>query len=140
MRIMISCWQLGIGATSMKLLAVLAALVALATVQTLDWVKPLESSNMRIIGHTDLNGQGNGGEGLALTQYRDGRRVLFLAHESAPMCFSVVDVTNTARPQVITQVHTVTTDIRCNSLGLAGITLVVAHQTAKAGLANGGMR
>ena len=51
------------------------------------------SSNMQIIGHSDLNGAGRGGEGLALRQYPDGRRVLFLAHESAPMCVSVVDVT-----------------------------------------------
>src|SRR5262245_16761314 len=118
----------------------LLSLAAGVRAQTADWVKPLEVSNMRIVGHTDLNGKGNGGEGLALTQYRDGRRVLFLAHESAPTCFSVVDVTNTSKPTVITQVNTVTSDIRCNSLALSGTTLVVAHQTAKTGLPNAGMR
>jgi len=111
-----------------------------AQAQATDQVKPFEASNMVIVGHNDLNGKGNGGEGLALTQYRDGRRVLFLAHESAPTCFSVVDVTNTTRPKVISQVNTVTSDIRCNSLGLSGTTLVVAHQTAKIGLPNAGMR
>jgi hypothetical protein len=121
-------------------LVVAVALPVGVNAQMADWVKPLEVSNMRIVGHTDLNGKGNGGEGLALTQYRDGRRVLFLAHESAPTCFSVVDVTNTAKPAVIAQVDTVTSDIRCNSLGLSGTTLVVAHQTAKIGLPNGGMR
>ncbi|HEX3991309.1 MAG TPA: hypothetical protein VHX39_09080, partial [Acetobacteraceae bacterium] len=45
-----------------------------------------EASNMTLIGHSDLNGAGKGGEGLALHQYPDGRRILFLAHESAPMC------------------------------------------------------
>ena len=95
---------------------------------------------MRIVGHTDLNGKGNGGEGLALTQYGDGRRVLFLAHESAPLCFSAIDVSDTTRPRVIAQIPTVTADVRCNSLGLSGTTLVVAHQTAMAGLPNGGMR
>ncbi|HXD72383.1 MAG TPA: hypothetical protein VN628_01535, partial [Vicinamibacterales bacterium] len=115
-------------------------LVAPAHAQMAPWVKPLEASNMKIVGHNDLNGKGNGGEGLALTQYRDGRRVLFLAHESAPTCFSVIDVTNTAKPTVIAQVNTVTSDIRCNSLGLSGTTLVVAHQTAKIGLPNAGMR
>ena len=124
----------------MKPLVVLAAAVAIAGAQTSDWVKPLESSNMRIIGHSDLNGQGNGGEGLALTQYRDGRRVLFLAHESAPLCFSAIDVTNSSQPKVLAQVPTVTTDIRCNSLGLSGNILAVAHQTSKVGLPNGGMR
>src|SRR5262249_62333868 len=87
--------------------ALAAALSISAGGQMADWVKPLEVSNMRIVGHTDLNGKGNGGEGLALTQYRDGRRVLFLAHESAPTCFSVVDVTNTARPAGVSQVGTV---------------------------------
>jgi hypothetical protein len=111
-----------------------------AALQVEDWVRPLEALNMRIVGHTDLNGKGNGGEGLALTQYGDGRRVLFLAHESAPLCFSAIDVSDTARPRVIAQIPTVTADVRCNSLGLSGTTLVVAHQTAMAGLPNGGMR
>src|SRR5437879_3574073 len=132
----------------MKRVAVICAVAAAlglaaaahAHAQSATWAKPLEASNMRIVGHTDLNGKGNGGEGLALTQYRDGRRVLFLAHESAPTCFSVVDVTNTAKPTVITQVNTITSDIRCNSLGLSGTTLVVAHQTTKPGMPNGGMR
>src|SRR3954470_6408823 len=130
----------------MERVAVISALTAVlgvaaaAHAQPAAWAKPLEVSNMRILGQTDLDGKGNGGEGLALTQYRDGRRVLFLAHESAPTCFSVIDVTNTAKPTVITQVNTVTSDIRCNSLGLSGTTLVVAHQTQKIGLPNGGMR
>ncbi len=40
-----------------------------------------EASNMRIIGRSDLNGAGKGGEGLALKQYANGQRVLYLAHE-----------------------------------------------------------
>ena len=121
-------------------LVVGAAAPSVARAQLADWAKPLESANMRIVGHTDLNGRGNGGEGLALTQYRDGRRVLFLAHESSPTCFSVIDVTDAARPKVLAQVATVTTDVRCNSLGLSGTTLIVAHQTARVGLPNGGIR
>src|SRR5262245_23144431 len=116
------------------------AIFSIAVAQTPDWVKPLEASNMRIVGHTDLNGRGNGGEGLALNEYPDGRRILFLAHESAPLCFSVVNVTNVARPLVLAQVATVTSDIRCNSLALTGTILIVAHQTASAGLPNGGIR
>jgi hypothetical protein len=30
---------------------------------------PREARNLRIIGHSDLNGRGNGGEGLDLEQY-----------------------------------------------------------------------
>ena len=59
-----------------------------------------EASNMQIIGHSDLNGAGKGGEGLALRQYPNGQRMLFLAHESAPMCFSVIDVTKPVGTQV----------------------------------------
>ncbi len=123
-----------------NIIAISVLLWGAAAAQTPGWVRPLESSNVRILGHSDLNGRGNGGEGLALTQYRDGRRILFLAHESAPLCFSVIDVTHPARPVVVAQLPAVTADIRCNSLGLSGTTLVVAHQTAKAGLPNGGMR
>src|ERR1700760_2333727 len=84
------------------------------------------ASNMQIIGHSDLNGAGHGGEGLALRQYPDGRRGLVLAHESAPMCFSVIDVTKPEDPKVIAQVP-ISGPLRCNSLGLSGTTLAVAH-------------
>jgi hypothetical protein len=48
----------------------------------------------------------------------------------------VVDVTNTAKPAVIAQVNTVTSDIRCNSLGLSGTTggLYVMEFTGTGGL------
>jgi hypothetical protein len=81
-----------------------------------------EASNMAIIGHSDLNGAGKGGEGLALRQYPDGRRILFLAHESAPMCVSIVDVTKPEDPKVVTQIPVDGQNLRCNSLGLSGTT------------------
>lgn len=122
-------------------LAIGAILMGLAgAARGADWAKPLEAKNMRIVGHSDLNGRGNGGEGLALHQYPDGRRVLFLAHETSPVCLSAVDVTNPAQPKVLTQVPTVTQDVRCNSLALSGTTLIVAHQTAKVGLPDAGIR
>lgn len=98
-----------------------------------------EANNMQIIGRSDLNGAGKGGEGLALKQYPDGRRVLYLAHESAPMCLSVIDVTRPEKPTVITQIPVEADFVRCNSLGLAGDTLVVAHQTAKIGQPHSGI-
>jgi hypothetical protein len=99
-----------------------------------------ESRHMRIVGRSDLRGHGNGGEGLALREYEGGRRVLFLAHESAPICFSVVDVTDVRAPEVVNQVPTVSPEIRCNSLGLSGTTLAVAQQAARVGLPYAGMR
>jgi hypothetical protein len=97
------------------------------------------SSNMQIIGHSNLNGAGKGGEGLALRQYPDGRRVLFLAHESAPMCVSIIDVTKPDDPKVITQIPVSAPQVRCNSLGLSGTTMAIAHQTDKAGQPGAGM-
>ncbi len=97
------------------------------------------ASNMTIIGHSDLNGAGKGGEGLALHQYPDGRRVLFLAHESAPMCVSIVDVTKPEDPKVITQIPNPAPQLRCNNLDLSGSTMVVAHQSDKSGQPGGGI-
>ena len=80
---------------------------------------------------SDLNGAGKGGEGLALRQYPDGRRILFLAHESAPMCVSIIDVTNPEDPKVVTQIPVDGPDLAAIRLGLSGTTLAVAHQTDK---------
>ncbi|HEV2302908.1 MAG TPA: hypothetical protein VGR91_15180, partial [Stellaceae bacterium] len=97
------------------------------------------AGNMQIIGRSDLGGAGKGGEGLALKQYPGGRRVIFLAHESAPMCFSEIDVTEPTAPKVLKQVPVAADFVRCNSLGLAGGTLVVAHQTEKPGEPHAGI-
>ena len=65
-------------------------LASVAATQADPLPRVASASNMEIIGHSDLNGAGKGGEGLALRQYPDGRRILFLAHESAPMCVSII--------------------------------------------------
>ncbi len=54
---------------------------------------------MELVGHSDLNGRGDGGEGLALQQLPDGRRILYLAHEAPQLCVSVVDVTKPESPR-----------------------------------------
>jgi hypothetical protein len=120
---------------------ILAALIAVISVSALaDPIPPVQSaSNMQIIGHSDLNGVGKGGEGLALRQYPDGKRVLFLAHESGPMCVSIVDLTKPEDPHVIVQIPVDGPDLRCNSLGLSGTILAVAHQSDKPGQAGAGM-
>jgi hypothetical protein len=67
-----------------------------------------EARNMVLVGHNDLsrrsaagaeadfNGLGDGGEGLALQQWPDGRRILYLAHEAPQRCVSIIDVTSVA--------------------------------------------
>src|SRR3954463_14174184 len=117
--------------------------LALTVLAGTAWADPIpavqSSSNMQIIGHSDLNGAGHGGEGLALRQYPDGRRVLFLAHESAPMCVSLIDVTRPEDSKVVAQIPNPAPQLRCNSLGLSGTTMMVAHQTDKQGQPGGGV-
>jgi hypothetical protein len=105
-----------------------------------------ESRNMELVGHNDLSrrsgaaaavdlqGQGDGGEGLALQQLPDGRRILYLAHEAPQRCFSVIDVSKPETPVLVNQLPSPTPGVtRCNSLGLSGNVLAVANQAAKAG-------
>lgn len=95
--------------------------------------------NLRLVGHSDLNGFGKGGEGLALKQY-GARKILFLAHESGPQCFSIIDVTSPAKPVVLKQIPVEAEFVRCNSLGLSGNILVVARQSEKIGQPHGGIK
>ena len=99
----------------------------------------VESKNMRLIGHHDMGGFGNGGEGMGLQKTRDGRRILYIAHECAPINFSVVDVTDPSKPQLVTQTELPHSQVRSNSLDLVGDTLAVAYQTQQTGLQPAGV-
>jgi len=114
-----------------------AGVLLLLGLQTLA-VAGSDQTNMRLVGHSTLNGAGKGGEGLALKRY-GARKVLFLAHESAPLCFSVIDVTAPAAPAVLKQVPVEAGFMRCNSLALGGDVLVVARQSEKAAQPHGGI-
>jgi hypothetical protein len=58
-----------------------------------------ESWNMRVIGHHDLNGHGDGMQLL-----KQGRYV-YLAHlGTSPMALSIIDVADPADPRVVTQI------------------------------------
>ncbi|MBI3325197.1 MAG: hypothetical protein HYZ81_00630 [Nitrospinae bacterium] len=94
---------------------------------------------MRLIGHHDLGGFGNGGEGLGLQRTRDGRRVLYIAHESAPKNFTVIDVTDPSQPRMLAQKELPHREMRSNSLDVVGDLLVVAYQTARPGLTPAGV-
>src|SRR5215510_9674995 len=95
--------------------------------------------NMDFLAHHDLNGFGNGGEGMCIQLTGDGRRVLWLAHESAPKNVTAVDVTDPRTPKTIVQTELPHRDMRSNSLDLVGDTLVVAYQTARVGLQPAGI-
>jgi hypothetical protein len=99
----------------------------------------VDIQNMRLIGHSDLGGFANGGEGIGLQKTRDGRRIMYIAHECAPVNFTVVDVSDPSKPQVVTQTKLPHTEVRSNSLDLVGDTLAVAYQTQKPGLTPAGV-
>jgi hypothetical protein len=87
---------------------------------------------MRLLGQHDLDGHGNCGEGTALL-CRAGRRYLYLAHESGPVNFSVLDVTDPTTPRLLTQTTLPHRDVRSNSLAVGDDLLVVAYQVRSPG-------
>src|ERR1700683_4335792 len=100
----------------------------------------VEARNVSLVGHNDLNGNGDGGEGLAIQQFPDGRRVLYLAHEGQKTCLSIVDVTHPESPVMINQFPSPAPGItRCNSLGLSGNVLVIANQALQKGQKTAGL-
>ncbi len=68
---------------------------------------------------------------------KGGRRILWLAHESAPKNFTGVDVTDPKSPKVIVQTDLPHKQVRSNSLEVCGDIMAVAYQTAKPGLKPG---
>jgi hypothetical protein len=94
---------------------------------------------LKLLGHSDLNGFGNGGEGIAVKLLKQGRRVAFIAHESGPKDLSIVDVTDPRSPRVLLQTDLPHGDVRSNSLALVGDTLLVAYQVARTGLQPAGV-
>ena len=98
-----------------------------------------ESRNMTLLAQDDLGGFGNVGEGMVIQLARDGRRVLWLAHESAPKNLTALDVGDPRQPSVIFQSDLPHGDMRSNSLDLAGDLLVVAYQTKTVGLQPAGV-
>src|SRR5215831_15253815 len=90
------------------------------------------SFNMRLVAHHDLSGFGGIGEGMAMQLARDGRRILWLAHESAPKNFTGVDVTDPAAPRVAIQTELPHARVRSNSLDVVGDLMAVAYQVLTA--------
>jgi hypothetical protein len=71
---------------------------------------------------------------MAIQVTRDRRRVLWIAHESAPKNVTAVDVTNPKKPSVVAQTALPHEKMRSNSLDLVGDLLVVAYQTREPGM------
>ena len=98
-----------------------------------------EAKNITLLAQHDLDGFGNGGEGIALQALADGCRILYIAHERAPKDFTGVDVTDPRRPHIVVQTELPHDSVRSNSLGLVEDLLLVAYQTATPGLTPAGV-
>jgi hypothetical protein len=85
---------------------------------------------MTLLAHHELEGFGGMGEGMAMQQTRDGRRILWLAHESAPKNFTGVDVSDPRSPKVVVQTELPHAKMRSNSLDVVGDVMAVAYQTS----------
>lgn len=94
--------------------------------------------NMTLLAHHELQGYGGLGEGIAMQQCRDGRRILWLAHEAAPKNFTGVDVTDPRAPIVIVQTELPHMKVRSNSLEISGDLMAVAYQTQAPGMTPAG--
>ena len=90
--------------------------------------------NMKLLAHHELAGFGGLGEGIAMQQTDDGRRVLWLAHESAPKNFTAVDVTDPRAPKLVVQTELPHMKVRSNSLDVVGNVMAVAYQVQEAGM------
>src|ERR671932_1027457 len=65
-----------------------------------------DALRMRQIAHNDLGGgkRGAGGEGFSEVAAPGGRRILYMANESGPTCFNVLDVTRADAPRLLSRV------------------------------------
>ena len=88
-----------------------------------------EAWNMKLISHDQLLGYGGIGEGMAIQESNDGRRIMWLAHEAPPKNFTAVDITDVRNPKVICQTELPHKNVRSNSLDLCGDLMAVAYQT-----------
>jgi hypothetical protein len=97
------------------------------------------SLNMKLLAQHELGGFGGLGEGMSLQLARDGRRILWLAHESAPKNFTGVDITDPRNPKMVVQTELPHMKVRSNSLDVVGDILAVAYQTQVPGLKPAGV-
>ena len=95
--------------------------------------------NFKLIGHHELLGFGGMGEGMTIQVAPDGRRIMWLAHESAPKNFTGVDVSDPRNPKVVCQTDLPHGNVRSNSIEMTGNILAVAYQTKQPGMTPAGM-
>src|SRR6266851_861625 len=72
--------------------------------------------NFKLLGHNALDGFGGMGEGMSMQLAKDGRRILWLAHESAPKNYTAVDVSDPRAPKIVARADLPQSHMRSNSL------------------------
>jgi hypothetical protein len=92
---------------------------------------PAESLNLRLVGHSDMNGNGVTMQLIARGDY------LYVAHFHGPVGFSVVDVSNPRSPRVVKQVPALP-GTRCLKLQAADDLLLVSNEQVGAAPARTG--
>jgi hypothetical protein len=95
--------------------------------------------NFKLLAHHELDGFGGMGEGLSIQIADDGRRILWMAHESAPKNFTAMDVSDPRNPRLVVQTELPESFMRSNSLEVAGNIMAVAYQTQQPGQKPAGM-
>ncbi len=93
----------------------------------------------KFLSQNDLLGYGGLGEGMAISIAKDGRRIMWLAHEFAPKNFTGVDVTDPRNPKIVVQTELPEPYMRSNSLELTGDIMAVAYQCKDPGQKPAGM-
>src|SRR5690242_21848762 len=81
--------------------------------------------NFKLLAQNDLGGFGGMGEGMSVQIAKDGRRIIWLAHESAPKNFTGVDVTDPRKAKVVVQTDLPQGFMGSTSLELSGDSMVV---------------
>src|SRR5205085_10357209 len=89
---------------------------------------------VKLLGHNSLDGFGGMGEGMSRQLAKDARRILWLAHESAPKNFTSVDVTDPKNPKIVSRADLPASHMRSNSLETVGDIMAIAYQTKDPGL------
>ena len=89
--------------------------------------------NFKLLSHHMLDGFGGMGEGMSVQIAPDGRRIIWLAHESAPKNFTAVDVSDPRKPKVVCQTDLPQGYMRSNSLEITDQVMAVAYQCQKVG-------
>jgi len=100
---------------------------------TTDTPDGTRSWNFKPLAHHELDGFGIIGEGMSIQIARDGRRIMWLAHESGPKNFTGVDVSDPRNPRIVVQTELPSVFVRSNSLEVVGDIMAVAYQTKQPG-------